>query len=188
MPPIPNLQDPLSDGAVALRLTAERDIPEILIAYENDPRMHEHLGEPRPPSGAQLGQASEAADEDRLHGRYVALSIVAPPADDCLGQVRVHTIEWIHARAELGLWVSPAERGRGLGRRALRLAAGWLFGHCGLVRVGVLTDPDNEPMRHAARAAGFVEEGVLRGYFSSRRGRLDAAVLSLLSVDLVAAS
>src|SRR6516225_8543725 len=45
MPPIPEFHEPLSDGQVVLRLAAERDIPEILIAYQDDPQLHVRLGE-----------------------------------------------------------------------------------------------------------------------------------------------
>jgi RimJ/RimL family protein N-acetyltransferase len=185
MPVIPDLEHPLTDGSVALRLTAERDIPEILIAYENDVHMHERLGEERPPSGAELGRQSERADADRAGGTYVALTIVQPGADECVGQIRVHTIDWTHARAELGVWLAPQVRGQGLAARALRLAARWLFDRCGLERLQMMTEPDNEPMLRAARAAGFVHEGVLRGYTRERGARFDCAILSLLRTDIL---
>jgi RimJ/RimL family protein N-acetyltransferase len=66
----------------------------------------------------------------------------------------------------------------------LRLTARWLFDACGLERIALLTDPDNEPMLRAARAAGFREEGVLRSYGRERNVRGDMAVLSLLPSDL----
>ena len=36
MASFPDLQVPLSDGGVSVRMSAERDIPEILIAYQDD--------------------------------------------------------------------------------------------------------------------------------------------------------
>ena len=42
-------------------------------------------------------------------------------------------------------------------------------------------------MLHAARAAGFAHEGVLRGYWRERDRRLDAVALSLLPSDAVQA-
>ena len=73
MPAIPELAEPLEDGSVALRLAAERDIPEILLAYQDDPQLHERLGQRRPPSGAELGRVAEEADSERRAGRTVAL-------------------------------------------------------------------------------------------------------------------
>jgi len=67
---------------------------------------------------------------------------------------------------------------------ALRMAADWLLANTELERIQVTTPPDNEPMIRAARAAGFVEEGVLRGYMRVGGRRVDAVILSLLPGDL----
>jgi RimJ/RimL family protein N-acetyltransferase len=195
MASFPDLQVPLTDGAVALRLAAERDIPEILIAYQDDPRLHLRMGVRRPPSGAELGRRAERSEHDRLSGRGVSLTIVEPPDDTCLGQIDVHRVDWEHARAELGVWVAPAWRGRGLARRALALAGPWLLVEAGLERVQLLTQTNNEPLQRAAQAAGFQLEGVLRGYYRAFEGlprrlqrgpdaRVDMVVLSLVRRDL----
>lgn len=184
MPPIPELDQPLSDGRVRLRDAAERDIPEMLVAHEEDPEMYARLGLPRPPSGAELGSEMEQSHAERSAGRRARLTILEHDSDDCRGRVLVHNIEWESARAELGLWVAPQLRGRGLGSAALRLAAGWLFEACGLQRVQALTEPANGPMLTAAAAAGFVHEGVLRAYHRERDGRRDMAMLSLVPSDL----
>ena len=184
MASIPPLPQPLSDGQVALRFALPRDIPEILIAYQDDPRLHVRMSRDRPPSGAELGRELEAAEGDRAAGTRASLTIIKPPGDECCGDVSVHSIDWEQRRAELGIWVAPALRGQGLGRRALRLAARWLFDACSLERLQLLTDPDNEPMLRAARAAGFVHEGVLRGFRRGPEGRRNMAVLSLLAEDL----
>jgi [ribosomal protein S5]-alanine N-acetyltransferase len=184
MPSFPELVEPLTDGAVILRLAAERDIPEVLIAYQDDPEMHVRFGEERPPSGAELGRHAERADADRAAGRGVTLTITEPGDDTCRGQINVHHVDWENARAELGIWLAPASRGKGLGRRALVLAAGWVLRDLGFQRVQVMTEPDNEPMLAAARAAGFSFEGVLRGFTRERGARVDNAVLSLVGGDL----
>jgi len=76
MPPLPLLKEPLDDGVVALRDFAERDIPEILIAYEDDDNLHERMGLQRPPSGAQLGRRAETEAADRLAGAYATLTVL----------------------------------------------------------------------------------------------------------------
>ena len=186
MPPIPVLPEPLSDGCAVLRFTVGRDIPEMLIAYQDDPTLHLRMSRDRPPSGAELGRELEHAERDRAAGTRASLTIVEPPADDCRGIVSVHTIDWEQSRVELGIWIQPGRRGRGLGRRALRLVAPWLFEACGLDRLELLTDPDNEAMLCAARAAGFVHEGVLRAYRRGRDRRRDMVILSLVPRDLAA--
>lgn len=184
MPSFPELIEPLSDGTVTVRLAAERDIPEVLIAYQDDPELHVRIGEARPPSGAELGRRAEAAEADRLAGKLLVMTIVTGRDDTCRGEINVHHVDWEDARAELGIWVAPGHRGRGLARRALALVARWLLQECPFERVHVLTDPDNEPMIHAAQAAGFSFEGVLRSYQRLRGSRVDSAVLSLVRRDL----
>ena len=184
MPAIPELTEPLSDGHVSLRAGAERDIPEILIAYQDDPQLHVWLGEDRPPSGAELGRRADHAPADLAAGTHLTLTILEPGSDDCRGQLSAQNFNWDHARAELGIWLAPQARGRGLAVRALPLAAGWLFDACRLERVALLTDPDNEAMIGAALHAGFVREGVLRSYGRERSRRVDLVVLSLLATDL----
>jgi RimJ/RimL family protein N-acetyltransferase len=195
MPSFLDLQVPLSDGVVSLRLAAERDIPEILIAYQDDPALHLRMGHPRPPSGAELGRRAERAAEDRLAGHELSLTICESKQDTCQGQIDVHHVEWEHGRAELGVWVSPARRGQGVGARALALAGPWLLGEAGLERLELLTQSDNQAMIRAGQKAGFQFEGVLRGYYRAFRGlppgpylrddgRVDMAVLSRVHADL----
>jgi ribosomal-protein-alanine N-acetyltransferase len=169
---------------VCLRPLAERDIPEILLAYQDDREMHLSLGRPRPPSGAELGRRCELAEEDRLAGRTLWLTVTRAQDDTCVGQAEVHSIDWDSRRAELGVWLAPAVRGQGLGREALRRLATWLLVEAELLRVALVCRPENLALRAAARAAGFQEEGVLRGHALEQGRRVDKLVLSLVAADL----
>jgi RimJ/RimL family protein N-acetyltransferase len=184
MPAIPGLIEPLSDGAVSLRLAAERDIPEVLIAHDDDPQLYVDRGRERPPTGAELGRDMEEAAAERAAGSLETLTLLESGSDECRGQLYVHGIDWDHGRAELSLWVVPRARSRGLARAALRLAAAWLFEAWRIERVQLTTLPTNERMMRAALGAGFAQEGILRGYRRERGQRLDVAILSLLPADL----
>ena len=186
---IPAEDLPLSDGRVALRLCAERDIPEMLIAYEDDRHLHERLGEARPPSGADLGRASEEAAQKLEAGVRAQLTITEAASDVCIGVVTISEIDWEHARGEIQVWVAPALRGRGYARAALRLAAAWAFETWGIARLTALVEPDNVMMHRAAAAAGFRHEGTFNSYRPARRGRrdgrrIDLDVLALIPTDL----
>jgi RimJ/RimL family protein N-acetyltransferase len=181
---LPELHEPLHDGLVKVRPAAERDIPEVLIAYQDDPEMHLRLGEPRPPSGAELGRRAETAEADALAGRSLTMTIVEGEDDVCQGQIYVHHVDWQNGRAELGIWVAPGRRGKGLARRSLALVAHWLLRDGGFERVEIATEPENGGMIAAAEGAGFVFEGVLRGSRRERDRRPDEAVLSLVRRDL----
>jgi RimJ/RimL family protein N-acetyltransferase len=183
MPSFPQPND-LSTTGVGLRLAADRDIPEVLIAHQDDPELHRRLGLARPPSGAELGRRVEGSPSDRAAGTGVWLTIVTAGSDECVGQLDVHEVDWDHGRAELGIWVAPGHRGRGVAAGALGLAGRWLLTECGLDRVQLVTDPDNDAMLIAARRAGFIEEGVLRGYLREHGERVDVTILSLVAGDV----
>jgi RimJ/RimL family protein N-acetyltransferase len=178
------LEQPLRSDNVELRFESERDIPEILIAHQDDPALYVRLGLQRPPSAAELGRRNEREPAERAQGIGVRFTILERGSDTCRGQLDIHRVDWDDLRAEAGIWVAPAFRGRGLAPAALRLAGRWLFEACGMARLELLTEPENAAMISAAQTAGFVHEGVLRAYVNERGRRLDLAILSLLPVDL----
>jgi RimJ/RimL family protein N-acetyltransferase len=137
MTAIPELTGRLSDGVVELRPIADWDIPEILIAHQDDPRLFLALGLDRPPTGAQLGAEVERAAAGRLAGTRVALTIVEAGGEDCIGRVEAREIDWEGSSAELVCWVAPGHRGRGITTRAIALATAWLLDACGLEHVTV---------------------------------------------------
>lgn len=188
MPSFPDLGPPLTIPAAQLRLAAERDIPEILIAHQDDPRLYDALALDRPPSGAELGRRIERAAGERAAGAGMWFTILdgvtRSGSDICRGQVEVQDVDWDHLRAGLSIWVAPADRGRGLGAGALALTGRWLLEVCGMMRVELSVEPANQALARAAANAGFVAEGVLRGYRRARGRRADAAVLSLIRSDL----
>jgi RimJ/RimL family protein N-acetyltransferase len=170
---------------VTLRIEAERDIPEVLVAHDRDPQLHLRRGLERPPSGAELGRAVEQAPERRAAGTDETLTILAgSDPEEFAGQVIVHSIDWPDRRVEVGIWLAPDARGRGLGRRALRLATVWLLHEWELERIGLGTEPGNAAMIACAQAVGFKPEGVRRGHRLLRGRREDEAVFSLIHADL----
>jgi RimJ/RimL family protein N-acetyltransferase len=58
-------------------------------------------------------------------------------------------------RAEIGLWLGPAARGRGLGAATIALTLRWGFEELGLTRVEGMAAPGNMPSRRAMERAGM---------------------------------
>jgi RimJ/RimL family protein N-acetyltransferase len=178
----------LCDDTVALRLAAERDIPETLIAHQDDPGLARALGLTRPPSGAELGRRAERSAAERAAGRELWLTVLAAGgSDDCIGQIDVHEVEPDDGRAAVTIWIAPADRRRGIGSAALALAGRWLIADVGLHRLQILAAPSDPAIQGAALRAGFRAEGVLRGYRpgAGKAGfRTDAEVLALVAADL----
>jgi RimJ/RimL family protein N-acetyltransferase len=132
MPSFAGLTAPLSDGVVSLRPSAERDIPEILIAYQDDRTLAAALGERRPPTGAALGSRAENAGGELRAGRSLTLTVMEAGSDVCRGEVRISDVDWEAQQATVTVWLAPEVRGRGLARRAHALSLDWLSRECGL--------------------------------------------------------
>jgi diamine N-acetyltransferase len=73
-----------------------------------------------------------------------------------------------------------AERGRGHGREALRLAVEMAFGELGAHRVWLDAVPHNERALRVYRGLGFVHEGVLRDAKLANGAYESLAIMSIL--------
>ncbi|WP_375384677.1 GNAT family N-acetyltransferase [uncultured Microbacterium sp.] len=87
--------------------------------------------------------------------------------------------------AELGYWMSPASRGRGLLTEAAQAVVDWAFADEGLalVRIEWRAVVGNIPSARVGRALGFRYEGLLRQALLSPTGRDDGWVAGLLRDD-----
>lgn len=111
--------------------------------------------------GAPLGFAAETPD-----GELVGLAVV-PHVDPRALNV------------ELGYVVAPHARGRGVGLALLDGLTAWAFAS-GYQRAALHIDVENTASLRLARAAGYVQEGVLRSFLVRSGVRHDAAVWSRL--------
>ena len=83
-----------------------------------------------------------------------------------IGDVSWHVVDYGPPPASqawnIGITLSPEWRGQGLGTRAQRMLADYLFETTRAERVEASTDVENVPERRALERAGFSFEGVLR--------------------------
>jgi RimJ/RimL family protein N-acetyltransferase len=85
---------------------------------------------------------------------------------------------------EIGIEVfDPAERGTGIGRRALELFVAHLFAEEQAHRIQLSTDIDNAAMRRVAERVGFTCEGTLRGFMPSPEGLRDYLMYAMTRED-----
>ena len=63
----------------------------------------------------------------RARGEFLGLAVTDDTKRPFLGHVMLHTVAWRHKRAEIGYWLVPAARGRGVGRTAVSLLVEWAF-------------------------------------------------------------
>jgi RimJ/RimL family protein N-acetyltransferase len=89
-------------------------------------------------------------------------------------------------RGHIGYWVVASARGRGICTRALRLLSAWALEHLELIRLELITDPDNVASQRVAEKVGFRREGVLRRHLRHPDGRVrDSVLFSLLPGEVV---
>ncbi len=85
---------------------------------------------------------------------------------------------------EIGISLFDAERGKGIGRRAVQLFTDLLFEAHGAGRVQGSTAIDNLAMRRVFDALGWTFEGVLRSFWPAGNGRReDYALYAVTRAD-----
>jgi RimJ/RimL family protein N-acetyltransferase len=88
--------------------------------------------------------------------------------------------------ASLAVSVFPAERGRGIAAKALRLGAVWGLRELRLARVVAEAAADNNASIRAIEKAGFYREGTLRAHCKTHGERHDCVMFSLVPTDIEA--
>jgi RimJ/RimL family protein N-acetyltransferase len=166
-----------------LRALRQSDVEPFVAAFRDDPELGWLLGFEHDPTVDYVKERLRSEKSRLRNGRSVAFAIAHPEDDAFLGEVLLHSFDWQHQRAALGVWVVGSERGRGLGVCALRLICTYGFDEIGLARIEA-TFPDNGGMLRIAERAGFTNEGVLRSYTRERGRRCDVTMLSLLPGEL----
>jgi RimJ/RimL family protein N-acetyltransferase len=101
------------------------------------------------------------AGEPERRSRRLALDLVV---GGCEVQGEVGLTRFDDAgRAELGFWLAPAARGRGLATAAVAEATRRALTDWRLTRVWARTDPDNQKAAQVLVRAGFVRQGEAGG-------------------------
>lgn len=175
-----SLPERLDDGHVALRPLRADDAAAYAGAFQDDPALGRLLGVDTDPDVLSVRErtAAEAGRGDDVE--YVRLAIADPHTDAFWGEIIVHSLRAPHRRGEIGFWVVPGQRRRGVGARAVALALDWLFGELGLLRVEMTTTPENGVVPALAKRLGFTHEGVLRARNVERGQRVDIVWFGLL--------
>ena len=172
---LPVQRPPLTDGVVTLRSPNETDLPAIRKGTA-DPEVVRWIG---PSEGSAL-QTLELHRSRWNKGTGATFSI-CDPEDDCVGHVWVNLVD--SRQGEVGYWLLPEARGKGLATRSVKLISLWALRELGLLRLSLLTEPSNRPSQWVAERSGFVKEGVLRSYKEIAGRRIDCVVFSLLPSD-----
>lgn len=101
----------------------------------------------------------------------------------CVGSMGLIEVHHDHRRAEIGYWLLPEARGRGLVVRALRLLGDWALTELPLARLDLYTNTDNDASMAVALRAGYTREAVLRAWHTGPDGQEDLVLFGLVRGD-----
>ncbi len=171
----------MTDGVVVLRTPDATDVDRITELCQ-DPAIQEWTTVPSPYSRTD----GESFVAHLVAGGWSAgtgcnWAVRGAASDDLLGMIGL-ALEPVGS-AEIGYWLAPAARGRGLMSRSVALVLDAAFGGLGLDRVVWRAFVGNRPSRRVAERAGFHVEGEIRGGAVHRGVRRDDWVGTLLRTD-----
>jgi RimJ/RimL family protein N-acetyltransferase len=164
---------------ISLRSIRDDDIKSLVSACQ-DPDIPRWTRVPSPYTEAEARAFIGIAGREREHGTGVHLLAVDASSDELLGAVSLHEINSENLRADIGYWVARGARRRGIATRAVRLIAGHGFESLLLERISIHVDPENEPSKRVAEAAGFEREAKLRRWIRVNERQRDAIIYAML--------
>jgi RimJ/RimL family protein N-acetyltransferase len=112
-------------------------------------------------------------------GRLLPLVVVDAATADILGGGTLHHLDAERKIVEIGYWLFPQARGRGVATRVARILAEHAFS-LGVKRVAAYVNVGNHRSERVLWRAGFTREGVVRSLPKPDGTRVDKTLLSLL--------
>ena len=124
---------------------------------------------------ASLGELPELAER----GRLLALAAADAESGEIIGGATLHHLDSERRIVEIGYFVLPAARGRGVATTIARLLAEHAF-TLGIERVAAYVNVGNTASERVLKKAGFTREGVVRSMPKPDGRRIDKTLFSLL--------
>ncbi len=155
-----------------------------------DPVLKRWLGHfPQPYGEEQAEQFVTTSLERQARGEGLDWTLADPGTDELLGNVGLFRVERGY-EAEIGYWLHPAGRGRGVATEAVRLALRHAFlppevGGLGLARVRAVAAVGNEASQQVLERAGMSLQGRARRVCTLAGGVMgDGLVYDVLAEEL----
>jgi RimJ/RimL family protein N-acetyltransferase len=169
-------EDGITDGDLVLRVPTEDDIDALLPAVA-DPELREAANMPH--VGREQAQASIAHLPALMaSGRMLPMTALDATGDIVGGGI-LHHLDAERGIVEVGYWVLPHARRRGIARQIARLLAEHAFA-LGIERVAAYVNVDNPASERVLERAGYTREGVVRSLPKPDGRRVDKTLFSLL--------
>jgi RimJ/RimL family protein N-acetyltransferase len=170
----------IRSGAIVLRFPSADDVDGILPAF-TDPELREAGNLPafdREELLASIEELPVLAER----GRLLALAAVDAQSGEVVGGGTLHHLDSERRIVEIGYFVLPQARRRGVATTVARLLAEHAFS-LGIERVAAYVNVGNTASERVAERAGFTREGVVRSMPKPDGRRVDKTLFSLLPGD-----
>jgi adenosylcobyric acid synthase len=172
----------LTAGDLTLRPLTEADADDITVACQ-DAETLRWLPLPRPYTRASAEWFIRTfGPSQRESGAGVVFAIEC--ASRLVGAIDLKQVDWASKVAEVGYWVAPWARGRGVASEATRSLARWAIHEHGFERVELFAATGNLASQRAAEKAGLTREGIARNAGYLHDSRVDLVVYSMVRDDL----
>lgn len=150
-------QPTLVAPSVTLRPPGPADVPDLTAACQ-DPAIDHFTTVPMPYRAADAVWFVEDA-ATQWSAKTGAHFVVVADGERLVGAISLLGIDPVAGRAELGYWVAPWARGRGVARAAVACLRDWAQQVVGLRRIELRIEDSNLPSRAVAAATGFCAAG-----------------------------
>lgn len=170
-------KDGIVFGGLVLRLPAAADIDQLVPAFA-DPELREDLNMPSL-TRDDLAEGIARLGAVVASGRLAPLVVADIETGEVLGGGTFHHLDSGRATIEIGYWLYPQFRGRGVATRTARALAEHAF-DLGVQRVVAQVKVGNSASERVLERAGFTREGVSRWMSKADGSRAEKTVWSLL--------
>jgi RimJ/RimL family protein N-acetyltransferase len=156
---------------LVLRVPGSEDLHELAAAFA-DGQLNE---------ADNISPFSRAELSERLPGSPTLVRLVVADVETgvVFGGGTLHHFDPKRSVIEIGYWLYPRARGRGIATRVARVLAEYAF-TLGIQRVAAYVEVGNISSERVLERAGFTREGIIRSLPKSEGLRVDKTIFSLL--------
>lgn len=175
----------LSPLEVTLRPAAPRDA-DLLRQWRAEPSVRRFQPLNELPTAQLRADVASQRIADLYRGRGEKFQWIVQVDNQSAGWITLVVSNWEHGLAEVGYALSTVYQGRGVMSDALQILIEDLFHNTLLERLEARCAVENLASQRVLEKTGFVQEGLLRGYFKLRGRRVDNFLYGLLRDDHLA--
>jgi RimJ/RimL family protein N-acetyltransferase len=178
---------PLAFGSFLLDAATTDDVDAVTAAFADPDIALWNPGARRPGTTARERAELWVADRTGWAPDHCSW-VVRDEERRLIGQVSIHSLDEEIGTGEIGYWLRPSGRGRGIGAAAVDTATRFVFDVLGVARIELFHAVENGASCRLATRCGFLLEGTARQSFVYGDGlRHDEHLHARLASDDVAA-